>query len=306
MKMNSAIVSFGRNESFPLRFGWIAKGLNALDDDPRVFNREDATVILGVGKNMVASIRYWLQATGVAVRNRKTNALEPTPLGQIAFGDDGDPYLEDEGTIWLLHWLLATNSVHATAIYWFFNHFHKPRFSGAEVATALTDFVKREISSKVAVTTLKRDAQLMLRMYSRTMGGTRLTLEDALDSPLAMLNLQQRLDGRNWRAIPTNRAEIPLNVFAFAVAQLFGATNAAQLAIRDLMYSGANHCAPGAVFRMTEEGLIRKLEALCDAYPRVLRLDRTAGVFQLYKLGTLEALSVLEDRYSASGGKLAA
>ena len=306
MKMNSAIVSFGRNESFPLRFGWIAKGLNALDDDPRVFNREDATVILGVGKNMVASIRYWLQATGVAVRDRKTNALEPTRLGQIAFSDGGDPYLEDEGTIWLLHWLLATNPAHATAIYWFFNHFHKPRFDGVEVATALTDFVKREISSKVAVTTLKRDAQLVLRMYSRTMGGTRMTLEDALDSPLGMLNLQQRLDGRNWRAIPTDRAEIPLDVFAFSVAQLFDATSAAQLPIQDLMYSGANHCAPGAVFRMTEDGLIHKLEALCDAYPRVLRLDRTAGVFQLYKLGTLEDLSILEDRYSASSGRLAA
>ena len=183
MRLNSGSVSFGRNESFPLRFGWIAKGLKALNDDERIFNREDATVILGVGKNMVASIRYWLQATGVAVRKRKTNALEPTPIGQIAFGNDGDPYLEDEGTIWLLHWLLATNPDHATAVYWFFNHFHKPKFTGVEVATALTDFVRHEVSSKVAVTTLKRDAQLVLRMYSRTMGGTRMTLEDALDSP---------------------------------------------------------------------------------------------------------------------------
>ena len=306
MRLNSGTVSFGRNESFPLRFGWIAKGLKALNDDPRVFNGEDATVILGVGKNMVASIRYWLQATGVAVRNRKANAFESTPIGQIAFGNDGDPYLEDEGTIWLLHWLLATNPDHATAVYWFFNHFHKPRFTGVEVATALTDFVRHEVSSKVAVTTLKRDAQLVLRMYSRSMGGTRMTLEDALDSPLAMLNLQQRLDGRNWRAMPTDRTEIPLNVFAFAVAQLFEATSASQLAIQDLMYSGANHCAPGAVFRMTEEGLVRKLEALCDAYPRVLRLDRTAGVFQLYKSGTFEDLSILKDRYSAAGGRLAA
>lgn len=306
MRLNSGTVSFGRNESFPLRFGWIAKGLKALKEQPGIFNREDATVILGVGKNMVASIRYWLQATGVVVRNRKTNALETTRLGEIAIGDGGDPYLEDEGTIWLLHWLLATNPVHATAIYWFFNHFHKPRFTGEEVATALTDFVKHEISSKVATTTLRRDAQLVLRMYSRSIGGTRMTLEDALDSPLAMLNLQQRLDGRNWRAMPTDRAEIPLNVFAFAVAQMFDATSTGQLAIQELMYSDARHCAPGAVFRMTEEGLIRKLEALCDAYPQVLRLDRTAGVFQLYKLGAFDDLSILEAHYSASGGRLAA
>ena len=306
MRLNGGTVSFGRNESFPLRFGWIAKGLSALNDDPEVFSREDATVTLGVGKNMVVSIRHWLQATGVAMRDGTTNALEPTPLGRIAFGEHGDPYLEDEGTIWLLHWLLATNPTGATAIYWFFNHFHKPAFTSAEVATALTDFVKHEVSSRVAATTLKRDAQLVLRMYSRTPSGTRLTLEDALDSPLATLNLQERLDGRNYRAVPTDRAEIPLNVFAFAVAQLFDQTSAAQLAIQDLMYSGKNHCAPGAVFRMTEEGLIHKLETLCEAYPHVLKLDRTAGVFQLYKLGAFDDLSIIRDRYSSAGGRLAA
>ena len=305
MKLQGSAVAFGRHESFPLRFGWIAKGLNALADDPRIFNREDATVILGVGKNMVASIRYWLQATGVA-RLRGRAAMEATPIGRIAFGDGGDPYLEDDGTIWLLHWLLATNPVRATSIYWFFNHFHKPAFTSAEVATALSDFVKQEISSKVAVTTLKNDANLVLRMYSRTKGGTRLTLEDALDSPLAMLDLQERLDRHTWRAVPMDRAKLPLSIFAFAVAQLFDHTGAPQLAIQDLMYSGKDHCAPGAVFRMTEEGLIRKLEALCEAFPRELRLDRTAGVFQLYRLEPLDALSILQGQYGDSGGRLAA
>ncbi len=306
MKLHRVTVSFGRHESFPLRFGWIAKGLTALQDDPRIFNRDDATVILGVGKNMVASIRYWLLATGVASRVGATNTLEQSEIGRIVFGDTGDPYLEDEGTIWLLHWLLATNPATASAIYWFFNHFHKPTFTGIEVATALSDFVKHEVSSKVAATTLKGDAQLVLRMYSRTLGGTRLTLEDALDSPLATLNLQGRLDGRNWRAAPMDRAELPLSVFAVAVAQLFDHIGVAQLAIQDLMYSDKNHCAPGAVFRMTEEGLIRKLEALCDAYPSVLRLDRTAGVYQLYKLGPLDDKSILRDSYAGTGGRLAA
>ena len=103
-----------------------------------------------------------------------------------------------------------------------------------------------------------------------------------------------------------DRAELPLSVFAVAVAQLFDHVGVAQLAIQDLMYSDKNHCAPGAVFRMTEEGLIRKLETLCDAYPRVLGLDRTAGVFQLYKLGPLDDKSILRDSYAGTGGRLAA
>ena len=116
-----------------------------------------------------------------------------------------------------------------------------------------------------------------------------------------MLDLQERLDTRNWRAVPMDRAEIPLDIFAFAIAQLFEHSEAGQLAVTDLMYSDNEHCAPGAVFRLTEEGLIGKLEALCDAYPQVLRLDRTAGVFQLYKMGPLDSVAILEDRYAANG-----
>ena len=305
VKLTGSTTAFGRHESFPLRFGWITKGLEALADDPKVFTREDATVVLGVGKNMVGSIRYWLQATRIAHRDPKTNILKPTPLAEIVFGDDGDPYLEDEGTIWLLHWLLATNPREATAIYWFFNHFHKPAFTTEEAVTGLTDFAKRELSTRTSATTLKGDAQLVLRMYSRTTASARITLEDALDSPLAMLDLQERLDTRTWRAVPMDRAELPLDVFAFAIAQLFENDNVGQLAIADLMYSDNEHCAPGAVFRMTEEGLVSKLEALCEEHPHALRLDRTAGVFQLYKIAQLDSMEILRARY-APNGRLAA
>ena len=305
VRLTGSTTAFGRHESFPLRFGWITKGLEALADDPKIFTREDATVVLGVGKNMVSSIRYWLQATRIAHRDPKTNAVKPSPLAEIVFGDDGDPYLEDEGTIWLLHWLLATNPREATAIYWFFNHFHKPAFTTGEVVTGLTDFAKRELSSRTSATTLKGDAQLVLRMYSRTTASARIALEDALDSPLAMLDLQERLDTRTWRAAPMGRAEIPLDVFAFAIAELFEHGGAGQLAISDLMYSDNEHCAPGAVFRMTEDGLVSKLEALCEEYPHAVRLDRTAGVFQLYKIGTLDSVEILKARYS-SNGRLAA
>ena len=314
MRLDAKVASFGHHESFPLRFGWITKGLRALAANPGVFGRQDATVILGVGKNMVSAIKYWLHATGLAESSGRN--LAPTKLADVAFGEHGDPYLEDDATIWLLHWLLATTPARATAIYWFFNHFHKPTFTSAEASAGLSDFAKQELTVRTAATTLKRDVQLVLRMYARTSGGTRLTLEDALDSPLAMLNLQERLDARHWRSVPMDRAELPLHVLAFAVAQLFeyradsaNATRqdrASQLAMQDLMYSSKSHCAPGAVFRLTEEGLVQKLEALCDAFPETLSLSRTAGVFQLYKRGPLDAVSLLETHYSGSDGRDAA
>ena len=307
MKLNPAKASFGRHESFPLRFGWITKGLGALKDDPDVFASEDATVTLGVGKNMVAAIRYWLLATRMAQRTAR-RGLAPTPIGEMLFPDDpnaegGDRHLEDDATIWLLHWLLATNPTEATAIYWFYNHFHKPEFVSEEVFAALREFARQSLAAKAAATTLRKDVNLVLRMYAQSRGGTRLLAEDALDSPLAALQLQERLDQHTWNAPPSDRAEIPLPAFAYAVADVFAHVGADQLPVEQLMYSDHEHCAPGSVFRLTENGLTDKLEALCAAHPNALRLNRTAGLYQLYKTGPLEQLRILEAHYNAAARK---
>ena len=303
MKLNPAKVSFGRHESFPLRFGWITKGLEALRDDPDVFASEDATVTLGVGKNMVSAIRYWLLATGM-VEGTTRHGLKRTAIGEILFpkGKGGDRYLEDDATLWLLHWLLATNPAEATAVYWFYNHFHKPEFTSEEVFAALREFV-RQSTIKAAATTLKKDVNLVLRMYAQSRGGTRLLPEDALDSPLAALQLQERLDQQTWNAPPRDREEIPLTAFAYAVANVFTHVSKDQLPVQQLMYSDQEHCAPGSIFRLTENGLTDKLEALCETYPNSLQLNRTAGLYQLYKTGAFEGLRILEDHYGAATSK---
>ena len=58
--------SFAGHQTFALRAGWLKKGLDAIEDDPQIFTRDDALVVLGVGKNMVSAIRHWLLATGLA------------------------------------------------------------------------------------------------------------------------------------------------------------------------------------------------------------------------------------------------
>ena len=293
-------VSFGRHESFPLRFGWIAKGLEAVRGDPSIFVQEDATVRLGVGKNMVASIRHWLQAARL-VRPAARGGYAETAIARTVFGEDGDPYLEDDATIWLVHWLLAANPNAATTVYWFFNHFHKPTFASDEMVAALAGFVDREVPARTSRATLKRDAAMLLRMYTRTAAGTRVTLEDALDSPLSLLDLVDRVDGHQHRSAPAARPELPLPVFAFAVAELFRHLDASHVAVADLVYSDRTRCAPGAVFRMTEEGLVRKLEELCEAAPDDYRLDRTAGMHQLYALGRPDPQAVLVGYYAGWG-----
>jgi hypothetical protein len=57
-----APIVFARHETFHPRFGWLKKGFDRASEDSEVFLREDAPVQLGVGKNMVRSIRYWCVA----------------------------------------------------------------------------------------------------------------------------------------------------------------------------------------------------------------------------------------------------
>ena len=308
MIFDGSDVAFGRHETFSLRYSWLTKGFQALIKDPKIFESPDATVTLGVGKNMVHAIRYWLQATQIVEKTAKGFVF--TPVGNAIFNeeDDGfDPYLEDEATLWLLHWLLATNPAQATAWYWFFNHFHKPEFTGQEVGTALLGFAKQNISAKFSSTTVKQDAAVLLRMYVRSKGNTRTPLEEALDSPLSLLRLiSQSPGGRSYQSRPEAREGLPLGIFGFAVTELIQKLNVEQLPIEDLMYAKSVYPAPGAVFRLTESALLTKLERLVHLLPGIYDMRETAGIHQLYLLDDVKPRAFLECHYQGDSQEVAA
>ncbi len=125
--------AFSGHETFPFRYTWLPKGVGRLLNQPDLFTREDALVALGVGKNMVKSIRHWCTVTGVVERVDKGNA-KPTDLGLRLFGDDGwDPYLEDPGTLWLLHWQLVREPIPASTWYLAFTRWNTDRFGRDEL-----------------------------------------------------------------------------------------------------------------------------------------------------------------------------
>jgi len=299
MKFNSSKVAFGRHETFALRYSWLSKGFHALAKNPQVFDSDDATIELGVGKNMVLAIRYWLRAC----RMMHPTKAETTDLGHLILDEEEgfDPYLEDEATIWLVHWLLTTNPRLATSFYWFFNKFHKPEFTSLELSTALADFIKESVvqNRRPAATTMKNDAQLLHRMYTQSKGNSRMPLEDALDSPLALLRLvSQSAGGRNFQSKPEARGELPLGVLGFAVSQLLEVRQVKSIPIEELMYSRGDYPAPGSIFRLTENDLITKLEQLVHFVPGVFEIRETAGIHQLYLLRDESPTDFLSKHYS--------
>lgn len=209
MRFSPERSAFGRHETFALRFGWLTKGAQALMSGDPVFEAEDATVRLGVGKNMVSSIRYWLQAARII--ERCESGWNLTKIGEYIFDDEGcDPYLEDEATIWLVHWLIASNPILATSWWWFFNLFHKTEFTGAELTTALQDFVQAEVKGRIAASTLKSDSEVLRRMYVRSAPRAGVQIEDALDSPLSVLGLvTERPESRAYESGPASVRAFP-------------------------------------------------------------------------------------------------
>ena len=289
--------AFGRHETFPLRYSWLTKGFQALLNDPKVFESEDATVKLGVGKNMVHAIRYWLQATKIV--KKVTGGFRATPVGLAIFDENGyDPYLEDEATIWLIHWLLATNGELATAWYWFFNLFHKPEFTSQEAATALLDFSKSELKGRSSQTTIKGDTAILLRMYVRSKGNTRTPLEDALDSPLSLLSLVNNVPGtKSYQSRPATRDGLPVEIFGYAVTELLATLGVQELPINEIMYGRPQFPAIGSVFRLTESALLAKLERLVYLFPNIFEIRETAGIHQLYQLDKLKPMELLDFHY---------
>ncbi len=307
MKFDPSKVAFGRHETFALRYSWLSKGFHAFQRNPNVFESDQATVELGVGKNMVLSIRYWLRACQMI----KTTVVEPTAIGALILDATTgfDPYLEDEATIWLIHWLLATNCELATSWYWFFNKYHKPEFTGQELTTALSDFIKEHVIEKKrpSLGTIKNDAQLLHRMYSQSRGNTRMPLEEALDSPLTLLRLvTQTAGGRSYQSKLEARSGLPLGILGFAVAQLLEQRKVKAIPVEELMYSRDDYPAPGAIFRLTENDLITKLERLVDYIPDIFDIRETAGIHQLYLVNGCPAHEFLVRHYADSLGEAAA
>ncbi|BAU58036.1 hypothetical protein HH1059_13270 [Halorhodospira halochloris] len=301
MQLDPRSTSFGRHETFPLRYGWLPKGFEAIEEDPQTLHKPEIAMIkLGVGRNMVNAIQYWLQTTGIITIDG--GGAHATELGKMIFAADyngGDPYLEDDATLWIVHWLIASNATQATGFFWFFNRYAAPRFSDKELLEGLTDFVNNTLNQKKrSQNTLKSDISAITRMYAAVPGRT----DEHLDSPLTDLGLIEADPHSGYRSLRTNRPFLPVTALHFALSQRFAAEpEQPALPVRSLLYGDDGKASPGAIFRLSESGFMEKLEQLMGTYPSCYELRDTAGVNQLYRGSELpDPLSILEHYYRSS------
>ena len=183
---------FARHETFHPRFGWLKKGFDLVTQDPGIFQRDDAPIRLGVGKNMVRSIRYWCNTFKVL------SSSSPSNFGSKLFADKGwDSFLEDPASLWLLHWNLLKPTCEAAAWYFTFFEFKKVEFTTDELLKELNEW-QQTFTKQVVESSLKKDISCILRMYGSE-EGNKSFLEDSIDSPFQQLGIIQNLGSKGYK-----------------------------------------------------------------------------------------------------------
>ena len=156
---------FRAHETFFIRKGWLSKGMRYVSQKPNVFTdkNENPMDVLGIGANMVKSLRYWLQAVGLTKEpktGRKDQSL--TQFGELVH--EYDPYTEELGTLYLLPYKLVTDDEMAPSWYYFFNKFTMKEFSKDDFVAQIQNELKME-GTAVAIRSLTDDFACIVNTY---------------------------------------------------------------------------------------------------------------------------------------------
>lgn len=255
---------FAKHETFHARYGWFRKAVTEAGRDPNVFLAEDATVTLGVGKNMVRAIRFWGSAAKIlsevpAPGKERTKCMLPSRNGTAIFGGDGaDPYLEAPGTLWLLHWWLLRPPCELPAWWIAFNRFSAVEFTDDDLVAFVTDEIVRSEWPLPNESSIRKDISCLLRTYAATDHG-RASLDDLLDSPMRGLGLFERSGAANngrragYRFVLGPKPSLPAEIVGFAMLDWMQQTGTARTA--SMANAAYEPGGPGKVFGLSEKSL---------------------------------------------------
>lgn len=289
-------LSFSGHETFVCRYSWLKKACDAVAVNPLIFRDESAIATFGVGKNMVSSISHWAKSFRIIKDTSEGFIL--SDLGKSIFADDGwDPYLEDQGTLWLLHWCLTSNIELATTFYYAFNKLNSIEFTKEQLISEILTFAE-DHSMKVSPNTIARDIDIFIRTYVDAHHSKKIPIEDSLDCPLVELDLISECSLRGvYRFLRSEKLNLPIEIFVYALLDFhehyFPDSNV--LAFEDIVYKAGS---PGLIFKIDEDALAYKLSRLEEITEGALKFDETSSLRQLYKLRNLDKNSFLSSYYS--------
>lgn len=288
---------FSGHESFACRFTWLPKAVRLIESHPCALCSDDEAILrLGLGKNMVRSIRFWLDVFGIAsLKNGEWSLL---PFGRAVLASRGfDPFIERVETQWLLHWML-TSRRDEPLFAWrhVFGRRPRPDFTRSELLAEL----RRESTEQGfehSDVTLLQHIDVLLHTYLPSSGHA--APEDVLDGPLADLRLlgvdgrRRGSDGRSETVYSLNGtaiADIGASVVDFTIADFCSRWRAKErmISLRDLAYAEGS---PGSTFRLSIDELQEHVETVVGEYDYrasadagAILVDRARPLMQLREI----------------------
>ena len=281
--------TFSGHESFQCRHLWLKKGFDFINNN-RSFNSEDAVVELGVGKNMVASIRFWMKAFDIIDGSDKL-----TPFGSKLLSDEGwDPYLEDEASLWLLHYKLVTRGI-ASSYSIIFNELRKEKIEFTKFN--FFSLIKRKADATVGIAynekTLNDDFGVMTKMYLRSDAQNK-DKEDTFSGLLTELDIIQSYGkrGEEYYVIEnTEKSELPEHVLLYSILDHEQLDSSISLSTIEQEDNWA-----GSVFAINRSGIVAKIESICEKNKNIVYTDH-AGIKELQFKKKQDPYKVLDSYY---------
>jgi hypothetical protein len=279
-------MKFRAHDTFFIRKGWLSKGMRNVLAAPDVFvSRENNPMdVLGIGANMVKALRYWMVAVGLTVEVRENNRTiqRLTPLGEVI--RDNDPYFEEAGTLFLLHYGLVKNrdaaDTEATAWWFFFNEFKMSEFTRDDFLAQLSKLLRNSDEGEKPARTLEDDYNCIINTYVSRMRANpkKVKPESNIDCPLGELGLidivgQEKSGGRlkiYRKSTPKKDLLHPLILLAVIIDQAQGEK---EIRISSIQNDNGN---AGKAFNLdiiSLTALLYKIELLGH-----IKVNRTAGL----------------------------
>lgn len=254
---------FARHETFHPRYGWFRKAYTTAATTHDGFSTDDAPVNLGVGKNMVRSIKFWGQAAKVITKdpdsvNQRAPEMIPTRFGHALFDpvDGWDPFMEDPGTIWLLHWMLLAPPCHVPVWWVVFNELHAVDFDDSvleAVMGAQLDATSAWASPNPS--SIGKDISVLMRTYAPAVKSGRAVFDDLLDCPLRELGLiNHSVATGNHRFVLGAKPTLPDDIVTFSTLDYLTRREHSGSTIT-LAHLANEPGGPGRAFKLSEQDL---------------------------------------------------
>ena len=270
--------SFSGHESFFCKPLWLKKAYDAMNEGVN-FTSPDAVASLGVGKNMVASIRFWSRAFGLSINDI------PTPFARSIFDTDFgyDPFLEDEGTLWLLHYYLLNKKV-ASLYHLTFLDFQREKREFDR--NQLLAFVRRKCSvpeqkNVYNENTVKKDIGVLLHNYVMP---TDIRSNEDFSAIFLDLGLINALGSDRYSFNETDPSHIHPDVLLYTLLDYKGEDNTISL-------DGMQEVA--LVFGLSLTNLIELIREVVAQHPEDLSYTDNSGVKNLQFIHDIDAAAVL-------------